>query len=280
MKHLLSVWHEVEPLLKERTLMLFLDYDGTLTPIVNHPKEAKLSEGGKKVLRGMTLTPGIKTVIVSGRSLADVKKLVRIAGLLYVGNHGLELEGPAINFVHPQAVEAKKLIEKIRIRLRPALRSFTGVVIEDKTFTLSVHYRRLAQSKVEPARLVFLRILRPYARAAKVILTEGKKVWEVRPAIRWNKGTTVLWLYGRVLAQSSEERILPLYVGDDRTDEDAFRALKPVGLSVKVVDSEADDTDADYFLRSPKEVFDFLNRVQNLKAEPPLRKREKIFTAG
>ena len=266
MKHLLSVWHEVEAVFKDRTLILFLDYDGTLTPIVERPSQAKLSLAGKRILRELVRTPGVKTAIVSGRTLADVKKRVGIPGLIYVGNHGLELEGPSISFTHPQAVEAKKLIAMIKARLKSAFRSFKGVLVEDKFFALSVHHRRLAQAQEGAARALFLKILRPYAKTSGILLTEGKKVWEVRPAVRWNKGTTVLWLYGRVLAQSSEEKILPLYVGDDRTDEDAFRALKPVGISVRVTDGETEESDADYFLRSPAEVYGFLRRVQSLKS--------------
>ena len=277
MKSLFEHWPAVEPLLKERVVMLFLDYDGTLTPIVDDPARARLSAAGKKALHEISKTGGIITSVVSGRALADVKKLAGVPGLIYAGNHGLELEGPAIRFTHPQAVSAKNLMAKLRVRLKQALRSFTGILVEDKTFTLSVHYRRLAKAKVERARDIFLKTVRPYVRSEKVTLTSGKKVWEVRPVAHWNKGTTVLWLYGRVLAQSEEERILPVYVGDDRTDEDAFRSLKPMGMSVKVRGEGPAESDADYYLESPREVLQFLKRLQALKSQPVPPQGVKVY---
>ncbi len=264
MKHLFAAWPQFEPLIKERLVVLFLDYDGTLTPIVEHPRLAKLSSQGKKLLRQTAHTEGVRTAIVSGRSLADLEALVGVPGLMYVGNHGLEFEGPAMHFTHPEALEAKELIQKIKGRLKEALRPFRGILVEDKVFTLSVHYRRLAQDNAEKAQAVFSKILAPYLAKSQVVLTEGKKVWEVRPAIRWNKGTMVLWLYGRMLAHYSQN-LFAVYVGDDRTDEDAFSALRRVGIGVKVTPLEDASSHAAYFLRSPGEVFEFLNRLKTLK---------------
>ena len=190
-----------------------------------------------------------------------------IPNLTYVGNHGLEVASPDLSFVHPQAVSAKNLVEKIKSRLKLVLKPFRGVLIEDKVFALGIHYRKLPVQKVTEARNIFEKAVRPYVRAGKVGVFEGKKVWELRPTLQWNKGTTVLWLYGRVLAQTAEEKILPIYIGDDRTDEDAFRSLKPVGLSVKVALDEAEAllSDADYYLKSPAEVIEFLERVKAVK---------------
>lgn len=263
-ERLLSAWPEIEPRLRKCTVLLFLDYDGTLTPIVDDPLAARLSLKTKKLLRDLSFAEGIKTAIVSGRSLADLKARVGVPGLLYAGNHGLEFEGPSVRFVHPEAASAKNLIRKITIHLKKVFKPFPGILVENKIFTLSVHYRKLAPEKVDPLKALFLKTLGPDFDSSKVVLKEGKKVWEIRPAIRWNKGTLVLWLLARLLARSPG-KVLPIYVGDDQTDEDAFRVIQRKGLGVKVMEGKRETTEALYYVRSPKEVFDFLKRLMEVK---------------
>lgn len=266
MQHLLTSWKEIEPQLRGHTLLLFLDYDGTLTPIVKHPRLARLSSKGKKILRQLVLTRDVKTAIVSGRPLTELKDLIDLPGLIYVGNHGLELEGPKLRFTHPGALQAKPLIKKLRDQLKRSFKSFPGIFVEDKTLTLSIHYRQLSPEKVKPARETLSKVLGPHLLSSALVLTEGKKVWEIRPSVRWNKGTMALWLYGRVLAHSTE-KVLPIYVGDDRTDEDAFQALKDQGIGVKVLEAESELGETAYSVRSPEEVFDFLERLIAIKGK-------------
>jgi len=273
MQHLLSVWNELLATIKECPVMLFLDYDGTLTPIVRHPSFAKLSLTGKKLLRSLVRTEGIKTVIVSGRSLADMKDRMDIPGLIYVGNHGLEFEGPQIRYVHPMARASKKLLRQLAKKLAQSLKFFPKVFVENKALTLSVHYRQLSPSKVKKAKKVFLKTLRPYLRYAQIVFTRGKKVWEVRPPTRWNKGRIVLWLLARMVAHTAT-KFVPIYIGDDRTDEDAFKAIRRRGIGIKVTQKGNEVSHAGYYLRSTGEVFDFLRRLKMLK------KREKKSYAG
>lgn len=268
MQPLLSILPEVEPLLRERIVMLFLDYDGTLTPIVDHPHRARLSSVRRKLLRDLARAEGVKTAIVSGRSLADLKERVGIPGLVYAGNHGLELEGPAVHFVHPEASEARKLLQEISRKLLGVFESFPGIFVEDKALSLSVHYRKLSGEKLPEARAIFQKCLTPYIGASKILLRGGKKVWEIRPWTRWNKGTLVLWLVARILARSSE-RALPVYVGDDETDEDAFQAIRQKGIGIKVLEENGGPSAADYFVHSSQEVFDFLKRLIRIKKGSP-----------
>lgn len=266
MRHLLAVWQKVEPLMREHSVMLFLDYDGTLTPIVERPALAKLSSEEKELLSDLMALEDVKIAIVSGRSLADLKERVGVKGLLYAGNHGLEFEGPSIRFVHPEALAAKHLMQKAARGLQEAFKEVPGILVEHKVFTISVHYRKLPEEKVPEAKAVFSKILLPYVKSSKVILKEGKKVWEIRPSTRWHKGTLVLWLLARVLARSSK-KVLPIYVGDDQTDEDAFKAVRQRGLGVKVIENKDEPTRARYCLDSPKEVFDFLKRLAAVKRD-------------
>ena len=101
MQHLMTAWHEVEPLLTDYYVLLFLDYDGTLTPIVEHPRLAQMGSGERKVLEDLTVISDIKVIIMSGRLLEELRAFVAVPGLIYVGNHGIELEGQSIRHVHP-----------------------------------------------------------------------------------------------------------------------------------------------------------------------------------
>jgi len=262
--HLFTQWDEVEPLIRDCDVMLFLDYDGTLAPIVRHPALAKLSLENKKLLQGLSRTEDLTTAIVSGRSLAQLKRLVGLKRLIYIGNHGLECEGPPLRFVHPEAVTAKSLLKTLTYRFKQAFKSFPRIFVENKGLTMSVHYRELAEVRFEEARAIFLKMASPHLNTSRLVLSEGKKVWELRPPVRWNKGTMILWLLARRKAESSKE-VQPIYVGDDQTDEDAFKALKGKGIGIKINESLSEPTEASYFLNNPEEVSIFLKRILTLK---------------
>jgi len=263
-RHFFDVYDEISPTLKNRYVMLFLDYDGTLTPIVERPELAKLSYAAKKALKELARLKEIKIVLISGRSLSDLKKLVRIPGLIYVGNHGFEFEGPKIRYVHPGALAAKRHLSNLERRFKKAFRDFPGILVENKKLTLSVHYRQVEFEKIGQAKTIFLKLAAPYLQNSELSFTEGKKVWELRPETQWNKGTTVVWLLARVLFQVSGHP-LPIYIGDDATDEDAFRTLRHKGIGIKVTEDSGETSQADYYLRSPDEVVQFLKHLKNLK---------------
>lgn len=264
MRHFLSDWDKIEPLIKNRDVMLFLDYDGTLTPIAQRPDLAELSLENRKLLHDLMRTESLALAIVSGRSLGELKRLVGLRRLTYIGNHGLECECPSLHFVHPEAVEAKPLLQTLTRQLKWVLKPFRGIWVENKGLTVSVHYRELAGERLEEAQAIFLKIISPHLNTSRLVLSKGKKVWEIRPPTGWNKGTMILWLLARRKAKSSKE-VLPIYVGDDQTDEDAFRALKGKGVGIKVDEDPPQTTEASYFLRGPEEVSIFLKRIKAVK---------------
>lgn len=261
MEHLLSHWDQIEAELRKKAIILCLDYDGTLVPIRKTPSEAKLSPRVQKILLELANQKDFKVIVVSGRSLAEIKKMVGLKELIYIANHGFELEGPEIQFVHPDAVKTKKIMEMVKEELVSALRPFPGVWIEDKGLTMSIHYRLLQKSKIKQALEAFLNVLKPHCESEHLVITGGKKVWEVRPPERWNKGSAVLWLFARALAKR-ETSIFLIYIGDDQTDEDAFNAVKRKGIGVKVTKSPRKATAADYYLRSTAEVYHFLKQLR------------------
>lgn len=265
MNHLFQKWDELVPRFQNSHLLLFLDYDGTLTPITEHPESAKLSDSMRIILNDLKLIDDLCITIISGRSLVQLKTFVGVPGLTYVGNHGFEIEGPGFQHIHPGALEARVVINEVREVLEGVFRTMHGVILENKIFTLSVHYRQIPEDEIDRVRMMFLKAIHPFLEQGKIIFTEGKMVLEVRPALSWNKGTAVTWLYGRELASNPSRKTLPIYIGDDRTDEAALKAIKDCGIGVKVAEDTA-ESNAGYYLRNPDEIYDFLKRVQKLKS--------------
>lgn len=264
MQHVLSNWNEIEKNLENHFIMLFLDYDGTLTPIVDDPGRAGLPFPMREMLHQLVTTAGLKIALISGRSLKDLKKHVDIEGLLYAGNHGLEYEDPEISYVRHEALAFSQVFSELADLLGRELNPFPGVIVEDKKLTLSVHYRQLAPEKIEQVKTAFFKIVEPYVLSSNLVISEGKKVWEIKPPTEWNKGTLVLWLMSKWMIHAGTN-IFPIYLGDDQTDEDAFRILKEKGMGIKVTHDEKEPSEARYYLQTPEEVFEFLKRLKVLK---------------
>jgi len=236
--------------------LLFLDYDGTLTPIVKKPSLAILSKSRRSILRKISRAKHILVAIISGRSLADVKKKVGIPHLIYAGNHGFEIQGPGIKLVHPAAQKTKPLLKKIKPELAQALKGIKGIIIEDKVLSLSVHYRQVSAKSAQKVNRIFNQVVKPYLKKRKIKVTQGKKVFEVRPPVNWNKGYAVLWLLKEL---TKKIKATPIYIGDDLTDEDAFYALRKKGLTIRV--GEKSKTFAKQWLRDVDEVYNFLGII-------------------
>ncbi|OGW79978.1 MAG: trehalose-phosphatase [Omnitrophica bacterium GWA2_52_8] len=264
-RHLFGGWEEIAKALRDRYVILFLDYDGTLSPIAERPEMAKLLPGVRNVLKELSRQRGVKIAVISGRALNDLEQRVRIPGLTYAGNHGFELRGTKIRYAHPAAEKLKRVLRKIAGRLKNTCAAFPGIILENKLFTISIHYRQASPKIVNLAKKLLLKTIGPHLEKSQIVLREGKKVWEVRPAVAWDKGKIVLWFLAQ-FPLGVRKRILPVYIGDDRTDEDAFRVLKRRGLGVKVTENFKRSTQAGYCLDSPGEVFEFLKRLARIKA--------------
>ncbi len=227
-----------------RGLALFLDYDGTLTPIVPRPEDAVLAPEMREVLR--RLADRHPVAIVSGRDLADVRARVGLEALTYAGSHGFDIAGPAGEHVYEAARAAAPRLAAAAGELERETAALPGVQVERKRFALAVHFRRGRPADV-PA--VEAAVDRAVARHAGLRKTGGKMIFELRPDVDWDKGRAVLWLIETLKLGAR----LPVYLGDDVTDEDAFRALAGRGLGIAVQDSPA-PTAATLTLRDPGEV--------------------------
>jgi trehalose-phosphatase len=235
-------------------IFFFFDYDGTLTPIVRHPGKANLSEELKGLLLAFKTNPKFLLAIVSGRPLKDIHHRVGLEEIYYVGNHGLEVFEPGRGIKHLFQEKVVPELRRIRDRLNNQLKDMDGLLIEDKGCILSIHYRNVDPKWVPALPMTLKKEMKDSL--VPLCLKRGKKVFEVWPQSSINKGTAVLDLLGR----TEFDRVLPLYIGDDRTDEDAFRALQRRGITIFV--GLADDSSAQYYVKDPSEVHQFLKLIQ------------------
>lgn len=260
MPHLLHIWPSIhEQLLRASQVLLLFDYDGTLTPLMPTPDEADLPEQVRDRLA--TLAAGGKYIIgvISGRSLADVSAKVGIPGMIYAGNHGLEIQGPGLDFVHPEAAEQAGVQAQVSAELQSALSEAPGVIVEPKGLTLSVHYRATPVENVKVVEETFARVVAPYVESGIARITYGKKVLEVRPNLPWGKGKAI-----SMLQETYPQASLTCFFGDDRTDEDGFEVVQESGGITVLVGPARQPTVALYRVDSPEEVALFLGLLSQV----------------
>ncbi|MDO8580477.1 MAG: trehalose-phosphatase [Candidatus Omnitrophota bacterium] len=242
---------------------MFLDYDGTLTPIVERPELAILSRETKEVLEKLIRNERFHVFVVSGRAMADVKMLVGIDNIVYIGNHGLEIEGAGIDFGEFPFARFREVLEYLKLEINKELIFFKGAFIEDKGLGLSVHYRMLNLKEESIFKIFFERITKEFSSRNEIRIVQGKKVFEIRPPIEWDKGKAVLWLLKAHEEAMNNQKAVAVYIGDDQTDEDAFKALNKIATTIHIGNPQS--TAAKYFLESPQDVTKFLRCLVDLK---------------
>ncbi len=207
-------------------IVLALDFDGTLAPIVERPELAAVPPGTMQVLRDLSASERLRVVILSGRSLADLQARIQ-ADCILAGNHGLEIEGDGIRFLHEGAARARPAIDCICSDLREVLESITGVLVEDKGLSATVHYRQVPRDLWPWIEATVHGVMRPYAQW--LVLKPARKAWEMRPRVEWDKGSAL----DLVLGHFRGEDQAVICAGDDATDEDMFR-VRSGCISVQV----------------------------------------------
>jgi trehalose 6-phosphate phosphatase len=231
-----------------RRVLLFLDFDGTLAPIVDIPENASLPEETRDILVRLNAGGRFRVALISGRSLEDIRQRIGLPDLIYAGNHGLEISGPGLRFAEPVERNREALFETSK-RLSADLRHIPGAQVEYKGLTASVHYRRAPQERWPEIRQAVESAVT--LSGDLLVMRAGRKVYEILPNVHWNKGLAVNWIR-RALRMCGD---LTLYLGDDTTDEHAFSAL-PDSVTVKV--GAVAGTAANYFVDGPDEVRKFL----------------------
>jgi trehalose-phosphatase len=268
----------VDDLVAERLagspLVVMLDVDGTLAPIAPRPEDATVPRETSRVVAALAALRHVRVALVSGRAAADARRMVGVANVWVIGNHGFEVVSPdGGELSRPELEHWRSAVARAARQIAPLLEPVRGVLLEDKRWTLSIHYR-LAEPAVVP------RLIESVERAAAplgLLVTRGKMVLEVRPDVRLDKGTAVLRLATELGALPSGDgglaavsvvneeaagvRGSAVFVGDDRTDEDAFRALRARSarpVTVRVTHGEEMTTAAEFSVEDPAAVRVFL----------------------
>jgi trehalose-phosphatase len=258
MKPLFENWGGIQNRIQSAHFFpLLLDYDGTLTPIVSRPELALCPPEVKALLEKLQDLPNVYIAIISGRSLEDIREKIGIPQITYIGNHGLSIQNPAGIHNKRLSPERQKEFGKISQELRESLEKIPGIVFENKGLIFAIHYRNSRMKDIARIRQIVREKVEELKERWRISL--GKMVLEVIPKVDFDKGQAVRSL----LKNFSPRGLLPFYLGDDQTDEDAFRVMKRQGITVYVGPGKT-NSEAEYYLEKPTEVEIFLRRCENM----------------
>jgi len=245
-------------------LVVMLDVDGTLAPIVPMYDQATVPLETQRAVAALLDNLGVYVALVSGRGAAVARRMVGVSSVWVAGNHGFELEGPSgEDLADPSVHSFRDIIATAVSRLRSGVSAIPGVVIEDKGITISVHWR-LADPATAP---VLREAVDQVAQSLDLRVTEGKRIFEIRPPARIDKGTAVLALAERLTSGRDDASLV--FAGDDVTDEDAIRALRahyPRAITVRILGEESAATDAEFVLRDTHAMREFLEELARVRA--------------
>lgn len=233
-------------------LVLGLDFDGTLAPIHDDPGTPHITVACRAALSRFIAAPAARVAVISGRSLEDLRPRVGLKGVVYSGNHGLELDWYGHHVTHPLAVRRRPSVDRVAERLADRLADVPGVLVEHKGLSLTVHVRNAPQVSHEAVRSRIEAAVDEVG--AGLTLASGKAIIEVRPAIDWDKGAAM-----DAISTLAGDDWIPVYIGDDETDEDAFETVRSDGVGVLV--GQPRPTAAAYRLDHQAAVAPFLNRL-------------------
>ncbi len=250
---------EIHSRMAGKRLAICLDYDGTLSPIVPRPEDAVMSDEMRDVVRRLAARHTV--AMVSGRDRRAVEDFVQLDNVYYAGSHGFDIKGPGgLEMQHEQGRAALPVLDAIEAELGERLEGVAGSQVERKRYAVAIHYRNVAEPDVATVERHVDEVHKAHPLLRK---RGGKKVFELQPDIEWHKGKAVLWLLD-ALGLDGDDAV-PMYVGDDLTDEDAFVAIADRGVTVYVGEAGT-ATAARYRVKDVPEVRRFLESLIDLPA--------------
>ncbi|KAK4489658.1 hypothetical protein RD792_005470 [Penstemon davidsonii] len=232
----LTSFHSMMKVNEGKQIIVFLDYDGTLSPIVDDPDLAFMSD--------------------------PVYEFVKLDEIYYAGSHGMDIMGPPLHVKsYDDKFQSNIIDEKMLKELKKGTCEVPGALVEDNGFCVSVHYRHVLNKDYDILEEIIQNVLSEYN---CFHVTRGIKVIEIRPSIKWNKGDALVYLLDTFGFDGSKD-VIAFYLGDDKTDEDAFKVLESRGQGYPIiVSSVPKETSASHSLRDPSEVLSFLLRLARL----------------
>jgi len=242
-------------------IFLAFDFDGTLAPIVRRAHRARLPSATRGILARLTRSPGVKIAVLSGRSLPDLRRRLGLRGVLLCGNHGLSCSVRGIGLTAEQAHRWRSVIGAARRRLQAQGLEADGFEIEDKELGLTLHLRRAHPVK----RRGLARRVGAAIRGLPVDLKAGLEILELKPRVAWNKGSALAAILRRYLPQWPAQGAC-LFTGDDRTDEDAFRVLRPWRQAALTIKVGLGPSCARYRVRGPLQLQRLLEKILKIRA--------------
>ncbi|XP_042447418.1 probable trehalose-phosphate phosphatase 6 [Zingiber officinale] len=270
----LSEFEKIMQASNGKQIAMFLDYDGTLSPIVDDPDSAFMTDAMRAAVK--EVAKFFPTAIVSGRCRSKVFDFVRLTELYYAGSHGMDIKLP-MNAKHTKkkravlfqpASEFLPMINEVHKKLQERIKPVVGAKVENNKFCVSVHFRCVREESWKGLVDDVLSMLKQFP---MLRMTQGRKVLEIRPTIKWDKGKAVEFLL-ESLGSSDCKNVVPVYIGDDRTDEDAFKVLRERGDGFGILVSKyPKKTNASYSLTDPSEVMEFLQRLVEWKQSSSMK---------
>lgn len=252
--HALENKQEIIQKLRGHKPILFLDYDGTLSHIVKDPDKALLTDSMRQVLA--KLAEKATVAVVSGRDRADVQQKVALQQVVYAGSHGFDIEGPnGLALQYEEGLKVQPDLDEATSRLEQQLGHIAGARVERKKYAIAVHYRNVADAEVDT---VITAVKEELARHKNLKGGGGKKIMELKPAIDWHKGRATEWLLEKL--NPKQEKIMPIFIGDDLTDEDGLKAVHYAGIGI-LAGEHGENTWAHYRLADVEEVEEFLQQL-------------------
>jgi trehalose 6-phosphate phosphatase len=239
-------------MLEGKVPVLFFDYDGTLTPIVEDPNDANLSDRGRKTLE--KLAKQLTVAVVSGRGLADLKAKVGVDAVFYAGSHGFEITGPGD--LELQYEEGQKILPQLdhaERALKQKLEGIKGCMVERKKYAIAVHYRKVADENLNVVKNIVHDLVESQD---NLKIGKGKMILELKPDLDWHKGKALNWLVEKL--ELNTERYKYIFFGDDITDEDALKVVRENGIGI-LIGTHGQKTYANYRLEESDDVYQFLD---------------------
>lgn len=253
MKDPITEWPRIKKELRTRLVLLLINYEGILVPAP--PSLSHLDHNLREILISLRSKPNLTLGIISSLKLDSLQNMIRINGMYYSGNHGLEIRGPEIEFVHPACTQENSEIQSLKTSLQEQLKEINGISIEDNGLSLYLYYPMLDNSQKEVVREKVIAVVQPYTSAGTLRTLEDKDGMEILQVVNWDKGRVVK-MFENLVASRKAHPLVIYFGADPAMDEDAFRVIRGKGIGVLV--GRKNSATAGYYLNGHSEVVDFL----------------------